>query len=683
MQLLQKNIDRNSQELPLVLDAKDAYRQMRNYLAGQCIGATRDEALLEEVVKCLFSKIYIKKHLSNTSFINGDTTLTNRYEKAYSEVRNLLPIMFRKNEGVMLDPSSLDYVDRMLDFVELNNPNRDPIGDAYEAFIGSHIRGQEGQFFTPQNAVELLVSMVNPQPEEKIIDPACGAGGFLSLASRYLLSQGDLPQNIAKNIFGIDKDHYLSELASSHLSIFTLEPAKVFCADSLAWKVIDGQNFPVKDLLGSFDVVLTNPPFGSKIVSVSKEAQKSFELGFRWHFDSKSRRFCKSNEPLPSVPPQVLFIERCISLVRPGGRIGMVVPESLISGKNYRYVVQYIRTHTILKAVLGMPESLFKTSGKGGTHTKTCLIILEKRKEMNESVAKKRNIFMAEARWCGHDSRGRTIHHDELSEIGVKFREFREGRLKEDNHLGYLISQNQIINNILAPRYYNPDVAAELEYLSHDHDLLPLGELIESGVIQVTSGDEVGKLVYGSGSVPFVRTSDISNWEIKIDPKHCVSEDVYQRLARKQDIRETDILMVRDGTYLIGTCAFITKYDTRIVFQSHLYKLRVMDKSRISPYLLLASLSSPPVQHQIKAKCFTQDIIDSLGSRINELILPIPKKKSDRKRIERMVKRAIEQRVKARELARRACLEMVGQDYREEQNKRRNGQDNYRTLKRE
>jgi type I restriction enzyme M protein len=131
-------------------------------------------------------------------------------------------------------------------------------------------------------------------------------------------------------------------------------------------------------------------------------------------------------------------------------------------------------------------------------------------------------------------------------------------------------------------------------------------------------------------------------------------------MARKQDVREGDILMVRDGTYLIGTCAFLTKYDTRIVFQSHLYKLRVTDPSIVSPYLLLAALSSSPVRRQIKAKRFTQDIIDTLGDRLRELILPVPKDQVVRDKVTAMVRRSIEERIEARELARRACVELVG-----------------------
>ena len=119
--------------------------------------------------------------------------------------------------------------------------------------------------------------------------------------------------------------------------------------------------------------------------------------------------------------------------------------------------------------------------------------------------------------------------------------------------------------------------------------------------------------------------------------------------------------MVKDGTYLIGTCAIVTEYDQQIVYQSHLYKIRVTkEKFGINPFLLLAVLSSGAVQRQIRAKQFTQDIIDSLGERINELLLPIPKSAKKRDGITEMVRQVIKERVEARELARRAVVEVLG-----------------------
>ena len=647
------------QDFLFPLDHRDAYRQIRNYLAGRFVGATRDEALLHEVLKCLFCKLYLKRNGDAQSPPKSGLDLSISYRDAFSRLREQLPLVFQRSEELLLDPASVAYVDQRLNNVELDNPKRDLFGDAYEAFTSTGFRGQEGQFFTPQNAIELLVSIVDPEPGEKIIDPACGAGGFLSGAARYLSAKQVSPADIASSIFGVDKDRYLAGLAASRLALWTLTASRVFCADSLAWEAENGDTFPPGMKIGEFDIVLTNPPFGAHIVSVNRDVQASFDLGHRWVTDSRTGRFNKTQELQPSVPPQVLFIERSLSLVRNGGRIGMVVPESLISGSNYRYVVQYIRDSAEIRAVVGMPESLFKTSGKSGTHTKTCLLVVEKKttRKGNETRSK---IFMAEAQWCGHDSRGRQIGRDELPDILTRYRSFTKGIADGTDHLGYTIDLTRVFENVLSPRYYNPDVETALRRLSNTHELVKFGDLVSSGLVVVRTGDEIGKLNYSTGRIPFVRTSDISNWEIKIDPKHCVSDDVYSSYAQKQDVREGDILMVRDGTYLIGTCAYITRYDTRILFQSHIYKLRVTDHSKLSPFMLLALLSSVPVQRQIKAKKFTQDIIDSLGDRIYELILPIPKDKKLYTRVTRTVEKAIGERIEARELSRKACEEVVG-----------------------
>jgi type I restriction enzyme M protein len=638
------------------LDHRTIYREIRNYLAGQAIGATRDRVFLDELIKILFCKHYMDIHNSTPPVAGCDEAVAHAYRSALAAVSARLPHVF-SGESFVLGDSPLAFIHGAIADLDMDNPKADLVGDAFELFTGSDARGQEGQFFTPHNAIQLLVDLVDPKPGETVIDPASGAGGFLSAAARRLIERGAAPEEAVSSIHGIDKDQYLAQLASTRLAFLAFTRAQISCADSLGWRTDNGSSIPAESLVGTFDVVLTNPPFGSRIVAATSEIQGNFDLGYRWKLDPRSNSFVRLEALQNAVPPQVLFIERSLSLVRPGGRVGIVVPESLISGRNYRHVVAWIRQRARLRAIIGMPEALFKTSGKGGTHTKTCLLLLER---WQERKAQKYNVFMAETRWCGNDSRGRRTGRDELPEVANRWRDFLKGQLKGADHLGYSVAQDKIINDILAPRYYNPEVAAELARLAPSHELVRFGDLVNDGVLKLTTGNEVGAAEYGSGTIPFVRTSDISNWEIKLDPKHGVSEDIYAQYASKQDVRDGDILMVRDGTYLVGTCAYVTKYDTKIVFQSHIFKIRVCNQGRISPYLLLAALSSAPVRKQIRAKRFTQDIIDSLGDRIHELILPLPRDVSIRERVAAMVKRAIDERVEARELARQACYQIIG-----------------------
>lgn len=299
-----------------------------------------------------------------------------------------------------------------------------------------------------------------------------------------------------------------------------------------------------------------------------------------------------------------------------------------------------------------MPEELFQPY----THAKTCVVAIEKN---NEIKSVEHEIFMAIAKWCGHDSRGLQIPYDDIPKIQSRYDKNNQNGTIAYDHLGFTIKESEVKNGIYLPKYYTPEIPKKLSKLTDTHDLIVFEDLVKKGILGITTGDEVGKLSYGTGNIPFIRSSDIANWEIKIDPKHGLSEDIYNKYKEKQDIKVDDILMVRDGTYLIGTCAIITRLDTKIVFQSHLYKIRSNDYTVIHPYLLIAVLSCPVVKEQIYAKRFTQDIIDTLGSGVNELILPIPKDEKLKNRIVSNIENVIKSRCNAKEITRKTVLEVT------------------------
>jgi type I restriction enzyme M protein len=624
-----------------------AFNEIRNYLAGRAIGISRDESLLHEVVKCLFCKILISQKKTTKS----TTEVSKVYRNAFQELKDSTHHIFGNDEELLLDPNSISFVDKILSTIDLLDPMNDPLSELYQTFVGSEVRGADGQFFTPTEAVKWLVEAISPQPGEKIIDPACGAGSFLSFAARHLRKKQNNLEAVNNSVYGIEKDKYLATLANTHIALTTLRKSNVHCGDSIERVGDDGLTIPF-ELDERFDVVFANPPFGSKIKIGSDIAKRAFELSYKWKKSKDSGRYVKTETVIANPTPQVLFLELCIKLLRPGGRLGIVVPESMISSSTSGHVVQYLLDRTDLLAVVGMPENLFKTSGRGGTHTKTCLLVA--RKKRKEGMPSKDAIFMAEAKWCGHDSRGNIIPHNDLPTILANYLSAKKSTL--GSTLGYKIAENDIVNFVLAPRYYDPASKEVLRDLYQSHDLLKISDLVSDGVLEFSTGDEIGKLSYGTGTIPFIRTSDISNWEIKTDQKHGVSEEIYSQYAEKQDVRESDILMVRDGTYLIGTCAYISKYNTKMLYQSHLYKIRVKKPEVISPYLLLAALSCKQVASQIQSKRFTQDIIDSIGKRVFEIILPIPKDPKLREQIENIVRKSIHDRIEARELARLATI---------------------------
>lgn len=632
-----------------LFSAKDIFLDIRNFLAGRFVGATKDDVLLHELVKMIFCNKLIK----DSKEVSNDITIS--YRLTFDSVKNNYPDIFDSKEQLLLDPVSMEYVHNKLNEIDMYNIERDPIGDAYEIFMGENIKGQSGQFFTPKNAADALVNLIDPKPTDRILDFACGAGGFLMATINYFVKKGYPKKDILlaiDNFHGIDKDSYLITLAKIHVAILYDKSLNFTVADSLEWK---------SDLLEEFeeeyDFILSNPPYGAKIKAGSNETLAKFDLGYKWK--KQKDDYIKTDAINESVPPQIVFVEQAINKVKRGGKIGLVVPESLISSKKYSYVVKFIEEHCEILSVVGMPENLFKTSGKGGTHTKTALIVLRKRKDVEQIMDN--HFFLAEAKWCGNDSRGKKIDKDDIPQIIDNYKEFeRKGEVPEYSTLGFSMNWSDVENYILSPRYYNPAANLIMQKMKETHDFIKIQDMIDHGEIEFKTGDEVGKMAYGTGNIPFVRTSDISNWEIKTDPKQCISEEIYENLKVSQDIQAGDILMVKDGTYLIGSVALITEYDLKIVYQSHLYKIRLKEnRFNINSYYLLAALSSEFVQSQIKAKTFTQDIIDSLGDRYKDIVIPIQKDKSKVEKLSKMTEEAIFARINARETSRRIKTEIL------------------------
>ena len=220
--------------------------------------------------------------------------------------------------------------------------------------------------------------------------------------------------------------------------------------------------------------------------------------------------------------------------------------------------------------------------------------------------------------------------------------------MSTDPRLGFRLQSTGVRDLILIPKYYDPMLDADVEDLRGSHQLLTLRSLADSGHIELSTGHEVGKMAYGTGSIPFVRTSDITNWEIKADPKQSVSEEIYDRYAARQDVQAGDILLVRDGTYLIGAVAMVSESDLPLLYQSHIVRIRVNRESPVSNRLLLAALSCDVVQRQFQARRFTADIIDTLGDRYLDVAVPIPRDPDTQTKLSSEVWQIVNQRAAMR-----------------------------------
>lgn len=657
----------NTQEQPALFspvnNLKYAFRDIRNYLAGNSSGITRDEKIVQNVIRLLFCKIY--DETNNTGMFKscggreGDNNFTKDcISELFDHVKKELEGKFHRDEKLELDADDLAYVVSKLETHSMLDSDRDAISDAFEEFVGTSFRGSQGQFFTPKNVVKMIVETLQPSSGESIIDPACGSGGFLSYALHHALKNGRKNFSIA----GIDKDAFLSRLADTYLSLINGNFSNVFCENSLA--APDSWNYTTQKRvkLNSFDVVITNPPFGAKIPVTDRKILRQYVLGHEW--GKYTGQWRQSSRIIDRQSPQVLFIERCLQLLRKGGRMAIVLPDGIFGNPSDRYIWEYLGKTANVTGLVSLSQEAFQPS----THTKTSVLFLEKKKIS-------RPIFMAIAKNVGHNKNGKEIYkrnpdgsfiydkqgnriiNDDLPEITSRFiKHKRNGKTaSKRDRFGFEIPREEIKDNIYIPEHYNPEISNAMGILRKEkrHNLVSLGSLISEKVLQIKRGNEIGSQFYGTGDVPFVRTSDIVNWEIKFDPVKSVSEDIYNQYKSAQDVRENDILIVSDGTFLIGKTALVTKSDLRIVIQSHLRKIRVLNNSaNINPFYLLYLLNTNLVRQQIKSKTFTQATISTVGNRIEELILPISRSIDRIEEVTKKVRGIIKQREKTkRELA--------------------------------
>lgn len=646
---------------------KSIFKDIRNYFAANSVGITIDEMFAQQFINLLLCKIYDERFTKPDDCVRfragvgeSEEDVANRIRKIFDDVKSEYADVFQDEEMISLDNKSIQYAVAQLHSFCIKDSERDAIGDAFESFIDYSTKGSQGQFFTPRNVIRLIVEMAELTKTDRVIDPACGTGGFLieslkaqwERVNEYGNELGWPEQEIfaeeqkvaIRNIRGIDKDAFLTKVAKAYMALMNDGRGGIFCENSLVSPSLWSEKARLEISLGQFDAVLTNPPFGKKLKIDDSAILTAFDLGKKW--EKISTGYKPTSTLLDSQAPQILFIERCLELLNKNGRMCFISPESIFCNPSHKHIVQFIKNKAQIEAVVSMPEELFQPY----THAKTCVVYLSKKKTASH------DIFMAIARWCGHDSRGSAIAKDDVPVIQERYKEYREKGTLEYDHLGFVIKESEIINDIYLPKYYNPEIKASLKKLSSTHNLKTIRDLVKANVLEIKTGDEVKKENYGTGTIPFIRTSDIANWEIKLDPKQGLSEEIYEHFKNKQDVKPLDILMVRDGTYLVGTCAIVSDEDYQFVFQSHIYKIRVKDSSVIHPYLLLTLLSSPIVKRQIYAKRFTQDIIDTLGERIYELILPIPRDRSEIDAIISQVNRVMKLKQQAKRISKQAML---------------------------
>lgn len=483
------------------------------------------------------------------------------------------------------------------------------LGDAFQSLMGPRLRGDKGQFFTPRSLVRAMVRIVAPAPDESVLDPACGTGGFLAEAHAFQIEQSQNAEPTGE-LVGSDKDHDLFRLAAALLQIASRTRATILNENSL-----DLHRNALRNSL--FDVVLTNPPFGTRIGVKDAGILKQFDLAHQWVQRPDDSDWQMTSVVASTQDPQILFLELCVRLLKPGGRLGIVLPEGVFGNKQTAFIWSWLRGKGTITGLLDCPRTTFQP----GTDTKTNVLFFE-RARFIDAPAPQTHTRVAVALQCGHDRRGRThttegkAYVDDFFQIAADYarpngRRWRKVSLTRSDYLVPRYLANQWIKT------------SDEEALTKGASVASLGELIARGVLTIRKGHEVGSEAYGTGEVPFVRTSDISNFEVSVDPTKSVSESVYEQYSSQQRLQPGNILMVVDGRYRIGATAILGASTARCVAQSHLRIIAVRDPEVVNPFELVFALNLPSVKLRMRNLVFVQSTLGTLGKRLLELEIPL------------------------------------------------------------
>jgi type I restriction enzyme M protein len=378
--------------------------------------ANSGEDEFEEVFKLLIAKLWDERsqqskfHCYSTDEVTFETIakLMQQAEKEWSGVLDdLKPRLTPEHLAICVDAISKHNI---------SNDSLDVIDSFFEFIVAKSAKGAKGQYFTPRHVVELCVRILQPASHETVLDPACGSGGFLLHALSFvkknegLNSVKELQYFCSEKLWGFDIDARAIRVAKALMVLAGHGTSNIIRLNSLLKPemvgLLDNTDDPrltIEDICRSrmkrhkgFDVILTNPPFAGQI------REKHF-LDCYTVVNKKSRD-----------ERDVLFVERCLDLLKPGGRLAMVLPHNKFAGNSFDFLREWVLKKARILAVVGLGRHTFLPH----THQKASILFLQKN-HPSMKISPDYNIFFAISEKDGKNSKGQFILCESSLEMGA------------------------------------------------------------------------------------------------------------------------------------------------------------------------------------------------------------------------------------------------------------------------
>lgn len=453
----------------------------------------------DEVSKILFCKLQDEKKTAVSEFYKfqvgtheESSDIAERIHGIYKEGKEQDPNVF--SENIKLEDDIIYKTVEHLQSININKTDLDSKGVAFERFMGDFFKGKMGQYFTPRNIVDFCVKMLFIKQNERVLDPACGSGGFLlhamDLIRKEAESNYDDEKEIysywhdfaSKNLFGIEINEQIARVCKMNMIIHDDGHTNIISADSLD-NIEKHTKINSQFKKGNFDIILTNPPFGAKVLINEKKYLKDYQLGL----NNGKERAAQSTE--------VLFIERCFEYLKEGGRMAIVLPDGILTNATLQYVRDFIMNNFKINAIVSIPQTAFSHYGAG---VKCSLLFLTKSTKNKEDD----DIFMAQAEYVGYDATGREIEQNDLNEIFNNYKNFIEKKNFKLNDKCFLIKFNSIKSNKRIDAFYYS--LGNIFYKSKKFENKKLSDLVN-----IQKGETITSDTKEDGNIPVIAGGQI------------------------------------------------------------------------------------------------------------------------------------------------------------------------------
>ena len=425
-------------DLVPAIDLKATFRRCHNYIYVNQ-GVQKAEAF-HEMLKLIFCKVHDEtestgplhfyvRNEERRSEAGQRRLKEERIQPLFELVKQRYPYIFKETETITLHLRVLAYVVSELQRIALLRTNTDVKGAAYEELVGENLRGARGEYFTPRNVCDMAVQIVAATyPKErlttlKILDLCAGTGGFLVAYLNHLrsvLTQVEIaktggsvgvPESVAlrvkdlcqQNLYGLDINPFLVRTRQMNLVMHGDGSANVFQADTLfspgEW---DDRDAASKAGHGTFDIVVTNPPFGGDAIVDDPHLLAAYELaGFGMVAGVRG-----------SLPAEQLFVEAALNFLKEGGRLAIVLPDSILNNPGLEFIRRWLVRGVRLLASVDLPKETFAISG--GVPNPSVLVVQkltrEERRLAEAGALDNYDVFMAIPKTAGIDKRGNPLH---------------------------------------------------------------------------------------------------------------------------------------------------------------------------------------------------------------------------------------------------------------------------------